>query len=66
MGQYLRLHPCTATMGLYGTDLQAWWGAPHTGVVDEFADTGDGWGFLLETAQYTTRSRRRSRAWWRS
>ena len=27
---------------------------PHTGVVDEFADTGDGWGFLLETAQYTT------------
>ncbi len=53
-GDYLRLHPCTALLGVYNEDQQAWWGAPHSGVVDEFADTGDGWGFLLETAQYTT------------
>jgi choline dehydrogenase-like flavoprotein len=53
-GNYLRLHPCTAMLGIYNEDQEAWWGAPHTGVVHEFADTGDGWGFLLETAQYTT------------
>jgi len=53
-GDYLRLHPCTAFLGVYEEDQRSWWGAPHTGVVDEFADTGDGWGFLLETAQYTT------------
>jgi choline dehydrogenase-like flavoprotein len=54
VGENLRLHPCTAMLGVYNEDQRAWWGAPHTGVVDEFADTGDGWGFLLETAQYTT------------
>ena len=53
-GQNLRLHPCTAVLGMYGEDQRAWWGAPHSGVVDEFANLGDGWGFLLETAQYTT------------
>jgi choline dehydrogenase-like flavoprotein len=54
VGEYLRLHPCTAFLGVYEEDQRSWWGAPHTGVVDEFADTGGGWGFLLETAQYTT------------
>ena len=54
VGENLRLHPCTAMFGYYVEDQRSWWGAPHTGVVDEFADTGDGWGFLIETAQYTT------------
>ena len=54
VGDHLRLHPCTAFLGIYSEDQRAWWGAPHTGVIDEFADTGDGWGFLIETAQYTT------------
>ena len=53
-GENLHLHPCTAFLALYEEDQRAWWGAPHTGVVHEFADTGGGWGFLLETAQYTT------------
>ena len=53
-GDYLRLHPCTAVLGVYGSDQQSWWGAPHAAVVDEFADTGDGYGFLIEGAQYTT------------
>ena len=39
-------------VGLYGDDQQAWWGAPQAGLCDEFADTGDGYGFLIETAQY--------------
>jgi choline dehydrogenase-like flavoprotein len=53
-GDYLRLHPCSAVMGLYGEDMQAWWGAPHAGLVDEFAAVEDGYGFLIEGAQYTT------------
>jgi choline dehydrogenase-like flavoprotein len=52
VGRHLRLHPCVAIMGLHGEDLRAWWGAPHAGLCDEFADTGEGYGFLIEGAQY--------------
>ena len=51
-GDYLRLHPCTATFGVYPEDMRAWWGAPHAGLVNEFADLGDGYGYLIEGAQY--------------
>jgi choline dehydrogenase-like flavoprotein len=53
-GRYLRLHPTFAVMGAYPDDQKAWWGPPHAGLIDEFADTGDGYGFLIENAQYTT------------
>jgi choline dehydrogenase-like flavoprotein len=53
-GRYLRLHPCIAVFGQYGEDQRAWWGAPHTFLSDEFADLGDGYGFLIEATQYTT------------
>ena len=55
-GKYLRLHPCTSVFADYGTDQKAWWGAPHAGIVDEFAPgiDGDGYGFLIEGTQYTT------------
>ena len=53
-GRYLRLHPCIAVFGQYGEDQRAWWGAPHTFLSDEFADLGNGYGFLIEAAQYTT------------
>ena len=54
VGQNLHLHPCTAIFGYYGDDQRSWWGACHTGVVEEFAKVEDGYGFLIETAQYTT------------
>ena len=53
-GEYLYLHPSSATLGDYGEDMQAWWGAPQSGLINEFADTGDGYGFLIEGVQYTT------------
>ena len=53
-GKYLRLHPCTAVLGRYAEDMKAWWGAPHAGLVDQYADNGDGWGWLVEGTQYTT------------
>jgi choline dehydrogenase-like flavoprotein len=54
VGQNLHLHPCTAVIGLYGQDLEAWRGAPHAGLVHEFDDLEDGFGFLIEGAQYAT------------
>jgi choline dehydrogenase-like flavoprotein len=51
-GQYLRLHPCTAVFGVYGDDQRAWWGPPQAALCDEFADTGEGYGLLVETSQY--------------
>ena len=52
VGQHLRLHPSTATIGSYAEDQGAWWGAPQAGLVDEFANVEDGHGFLIEATQY--------------
>ena len=55
VGRYLRLHPCTSVFADHGADQQAWWGAPHAGLIDEFAQGPDGgYGFLVEGVQYTT------------
>lgn len=54
VGRYLRLHPCTASFAYYEEDMEAWRGAPHAGLVEEFANLQDGYGFLIEGAQYTT------------
>src|SRR3954466_13839822 len=51
-GDYLRLHPAWAFLGSYGEDMQDWWGAPQAGLIDEFSNLEDGYGFLLESSQY--------------
>ena len=52
VGDYLRLHPTLALVGIYADDQKAWWGPPQAGLCHEFADTGEGYGFLIEGAQY--------------
>jgi choline dehydrogenase-like flavoprotein len=54
VGDHLHLHPALAIFGSYGDDLRAWWGAPHAGLSHEFDNLEDGYGFLIEGAQYTT------------
>src|SRR3954454_25035868 len=54
VGDYLRLHPCIAVFGIYGEDTNAFHGAPHAGLSHEFENVEDGYGFLIEGAQYTT------------
>jgi choline dehydrogenase-like flavoprotein len=54
VGRYLRLHPSVAVFGYYLEDQRSWWGPPHSGLSDEFADIQDGYGFLIEATQYTT------------
>src|SRR4051794_4353984 len=41
VGNYLRLHPCTALFGIYPEDQEAWWGPPQAGLVDQDA-AGEG------------------------
>jgi choline dehydrogenase-like flavoprotein len=53
VGARLHLHPTSGLTGLYGEDQEAFLGAPQSGLVDEFADTGGGYGFLIEGVQYT-------------
>lgn len=52
VGQNLRLHPVCSLIGLYDDDQRAWRGAPHTRIVNEFAQSNDGYGFLIEGLQY--------------
>ncbi len=56
VGRNLRLHPCSATMGVYAEETRPWWGPPHPGLIDQFASglDGDGYGFLIEGVQFTT------------
>ena len=47
-GDYLRLHPATASVGVYEAEQDSWWGPPQAGLSDEFANIDEGYGFLLE------------------
>jgi acyl-CoA reductase-like NAD-dependent aldehyde dehydrogenase/choline dehydrogenase-like flavoprotein len=54
VGENLRLHPTVAVTGYYD-DPQNWmWGPPQAALSHQFADLGDGYGFLIESAQATT------------
>jgi choline dehydrogenase-like flavoprotein len=53
VGNYLRLHPALAVFGSYPTEQSAFLGAPHAGLSHEFENVQDGYGFLIEGAQYT-------------
>ena len=54
VGNYLRLHPCGALAALFDHDQENWWGATQAAIVDEFEGRKDGYGFLIETTQFTT------------
>jgi choline dehydrogenase-like flavoprotein len=52
IGQDLRLHPVSLAIGRYAEDQRAWWGTPQNALCDQFADTGEGYGFIIEGVQY--------------
>ncbi|WP_445147872.1 FAD-dependent oxidoreductase [Baekduia sp. Peel2402] len=49
-GDYLRLHPATAVIGVYDETQKAWWGAPQTALSMEYNNLADGYGYLVETS----------------
>ncbi len=53
-GDYLRLHPTVAVTAYYDEEQNWMWGPPQSALSHEFADLGDGYGFLIEGAQATT------------
>jgi choline dehydrogenase-like flavoprotein len=53
VGKYLHLHPAMGFLGIYPEETTPWWGAPMTAMVDEFADVKDGYGFLIQNAQFS-------------
>lgn len=52
VGLNLHLHPSAVMFGIYADNQDGWWGAPQTAVMDEFAAVREGYGFLVEGAQY--------------
>jgi choline dehydrogenase-like flavoprotein len=53
-GDYLRLHPTAAVTAFYDEPQEWMWGPPQAALSHEFANLGDGHGFLFEAAQATT------------
>lgn len=53
VGKYLHLHPVVAFVAIYPEETNPWWGAPMTAMVDEFANVKDGYGFLIQNAQWS-------------
>jgi choline dehydrogenase-like flavoprotein len=51
-GRNLKLHPGGAVSAFYPADQHAWWGPPQAAYSDQFADRGDGFGFLVEAPAY--------------
>ena len=54
VGEYLRLHPTVAVTAYYDEPQNWMWGPPQAALSHQFADLGEGYGFLLEAAQATT------------
>jgi choline dehydrogenase-like flavoprotein len=54
VGEHLRLHPTVAVTGYYDEPQNWMWGPPQAALSHQFADLGDGYGFLIESAQATT------------
>lgn len=52
VGNYLRLHPGGAVSGIYQERQKGWWGSPQSANCEQFTNTGDGFGFYLETPAF--------------
>jgi choline dehydrogenase-like flavoprotein len=63
VGDYFRLHPATAVLGLYDEPQKGWWGAPQTALSHQFADLEDGYGFIIESSHASTGSTGSAMPW---
>jgi choline dehydrogenase-like flavoprotein len=52
VGKYLRVQPGGAVSAVYNEKQYNWWGSPQTTNCEQFADTGDGFGFIMETPAF--------------
>ncbi len=52
VGKNLHMHPVVSCLALYPQQMSGWLGGPMVGQVDTFANIEDGYGTLLQNAQW--------------
>lgn len=52
VGAELRLHPATLVTGIFDEPQDPWFGPAMAGIVNEFAEVHDGYGYLIECVQH--------------
>ncbi|MQP33244.1 FAD-binding protein [Rhodococcus erythropolis] len=52
VGTSLRLHPASLVTGIYDQPQDPWFGPAMAGIVDEFAEATDGYGYIIEGVQH--------------
>ena len=52
VGAELRLHPASLVTGIYDEPQDPWFGPAMAGVMNEFAEAHDGFGYLVECVQH--------------
>jgi choline dehydrogenase-like flavoprotein len=52
VGAQLRLHPASLVSGIYDEPQDPWLGPAMAGVMNEFAEVNDGFGYIIECVQH--------------
>lgn len=52
VGAELRLHPASLVSGIYDEPQDPWYGPAMAGVMNEFAESNEGFGYLIECVQH--------------
>ena len=52
VGAELRLHPASLVSGVYDEPQDPWFGPAMAGVMNEFAESNEGFGYLIECVQH--------------
>ena len=52
VGAELRLHPASLVSGIYDEPQDPWYGPAMAGIMNEFAEANEGYGYLIECVQH--------------
>ena len=52
VGAELRLHPASLVSGIYDEPQDPWYGPAMAGIMNEFAEANEGFGYLIECVQH--------------
>ena len=52
VGKGLHTHPATLVAGIYDSPQEQWYGPAMAGAMDEFAESNEGYGYLIEGVQH--------------
>lgn len=52
VGKGLHMHPATLVAGIYDSPQEQWYGPGMAGAMDQFAESNEGYGYLIEGVQH--------------